>query len=188
MYTNNTENNQTQEQKTYTFCPEFAGMKDKFMPAFGLMFIGILLNFLPKFVDLTKISYSKYSLSMIEQKYFLIAGLVMAFIGFVKFLKLKIYCKTTKYTLTPQRLTIERGFFSKTISNLELWRISDIQMKQTFKQTSFGSCTLQLITSDISDPIINIDGLQKSKGKVIYQILGDYVNTALRTSGIMKTI
>ena len=109
-------------------------------------------------------------------------------IGLVVLLKLYLEKKNTRYRLSPERLTVESGIFSKTMSNLELWRVSDIQFKQSATQVVFGDCTIELITKDISHPVMHINGLSVRRGKTVYNILNKYVAHALRKGGVMQTI
>src|SRR5687768_5170773 len=44
----------------------------------------------------------------------------------------------TVYTLTSQRLTTRRGVFNRTIEDLELYRVRDTRLQQTFIERMFG--------------------------------------------------
>lgn len=120
----------------------------------------------------------------------IVIGLILSpiLIGLVILLKVYLEKKNTRYKLSPERLTVESGIFAKTMSNLELWRVSDIQFKQSAAQVAFGDCTIELITKDVSHPVLYINGLSVKRAKLIYDILNQYVALALRQGGVMQTI
>jgi len=55
---------------------------------------------------------------------------------------------TVKWTLTTERLCWERGVFSRTIQNLELYRVKDIILRKPFLMRLLRRGYLDLITSD----------------------------------------
>ena len=184
-------NNLNEKQKnSYKFSPEKAGMKDKFYPVYSMIFLAVLVKFLRSIFIMAKVDFKVlgYHVLEIPALFYTYVSLILLVIAVFKYIKLKTYINTTKYILTPQRLTIEKGFLSKSVSNLELWRVTDVQIKQTMTQKSFNSCFVQLITTDVSDPIINIDGLPYNKGRELYDILSEYVNDSIKNGGIMRTI
>ncbi len=168
--------------------PKMLDMKDKWMPRISMILLGVFVFFAPRTIPLYKYHYRRYSLDMIPPQYYCLLGTIMVFISLFKLMQLRLYAKHTRYIISQQRLTMESGVFSKKVANLELWRIVDIQLTQTFSQTSFGVCTIKIITTDVSEPIINIEGLTKAKGRELYDLLNNYVHNSVRTSGIMRTI
>ena len=184
---NNADSN-NEFEKVYKFSPEFSGMKSEFMPIASIFMLGLITKFIPNFVDLSMYKILNYNLGDIDKSYFKWASIVIIIIAIIKLIKFRFKLKSTKYTLTPQRLTVEKGIFSKNISNLELWRVVDIQIKQNFSQVSMGGCTIELITQDVSDPVLHIDGLPIKKGKEMYDIINKYVNHSVKHSGVMRTL
>lgn len=114
----------------------------------------------------------------------LIPVIVGIFMLFTMYLKKK----STKYRLSPERLTFESGIVAKSMSNLELWRVTDVQFKQSATQVMFGDCTIELITKDVTHPVLHIDGLSVKRAKIIYDILNRYVAHALKKGGVMHTV
>lgn len=186
---NNTNTNNKQKG-SYKFSPEKAGMKDKFYPVYSLLILAILVKFLKNILIAFKVDFKifGYDLLSLPSAFYTYAFLIIFLVAAFKYIKLKVYISTTKYILTPERLTVERGFLSKSVSNLELWRVTDIEIRQTITQKSFGACFVQLITTDVSDPVVNIDGLPYAKGRELYDILSEYVNDSIKHGGIMRTI
>ena len=109
-------------------------------------------------------------------------------LGIIKFLKVKLTISSNKYILTDQRLTVEKGILSKKISNLELWRIVDIEMKQSAGELATGGCTIVLTTQDLSDPTLYIKGLNIAHGREIYKALTEHIANATKNSGVMRTV
>lgn len=185
----NTNNNQGENKGTYKFSPEKAGMKDKFYPVYSLLVLAVIIKFLPNILKMFGVKFlfgiNIYTLSRI---YFTYGAIIFILIALLKYIKLKLYISTTSYILSPQRLTVESGFLSKSVSNLELWRVTDIQIIQTVTQKSFGACTVQLVTTDVSDPLVNISGLPYKKGRELYEIISEYVNDSIKNGGIMRTV
>jgi len=61
-----------------------------------------------------------------------------------KFLDIKF----SKYSLTTQRLRIERGVLTKTIDEVELYRIKDTQLHQTLLDRMLGIGSIEVLSSD----------------------------------------
>ncbi len=186
----NNSNIESKQKKSYKFSPEKSGMKDRFYPVYSILFLAIFVKFLKNILFALKLNSNLFGFDIanLSTSIYNYISLALIAIAVFKYIKLKIYISTTKYILTPQRLTIEKGFLSKSVSNLELWRVTDIEIKQTITQKSFGSCFVQLITTDVSDPVVNIDGLPYNKGRELYDILSEYINDSIKNGGIMRTI
>lgn len=57
---------------------------------------------------------------------------------------------STRYTITTQRIQVERGILSKSRSNLELFRIDDYEILQPLGMRLVGKTELRLKSSDRS--------------------------------------
>lgn len=64
-----------------------------------------------------------------------------------------------RYKLTSQRLFKEEGILSRTVSEVELMRIDDVSVRQTFVDRMFAIGDVLLVSSDASDPRIEIVGV-----------------------------
>jgi uncharacterized membrane protein YdbT with pleckstrin-like domain len=56
------------------------------------------------------------------------------------------------YTLTTERLRTRRGVLAQRRDELELYRVRDIAVRQSFWQRLVGVGSVELVTSDRSDP------------------------------------
>ncbi len=64
-----------------------------------------------------------------------------------------------RYRLTSQRLFIEVGILSKTIDQSELIRVDDVRVHKTFFDRVFGLGTVTLLSTDVSDRQVVIEGV-----------------------------
>ncbi|MDR1564969.1 MAG: PH domain-containing protein [Oscillospiraceae bacterium] len=83
----------------------------------------------------------------------------------------------TTYTLTPKKLIINRGFFNTTEDEILLYRIVDMTVKSSFSQKvfGFGVGTLKLISSDKTDPKLDLENIKHYK--LFRQSLSDQVES-----------
>lgn len=71
--------------------------------------------------------------------------------------------RSTVYTLTDQRLSIRRGVFTRVTEDLELYRVRDTRLEQTFFERMFGLGEVILFTSDASTPEIHLPWLNNAE-------------------------
>ena len=70
--------------------------------------------------------------------------------------------RNTVFTLTDQRLSIRRGVFNRVTEDLELYRVRDTRLEQTFFERMFGLGEVVLFTSDASTPEIHLPWLRNA--------------------------
>lgn len=58
---------------------------------------------------------------------------------------------TTNYELTNQRLKVSHGVLSRSVEDIELYRIKDSSISQSFVQRLLGLSDIQVITSDATN-------------------------------------
>ncbi|MBN2723766.1 MAG: PH domain-containing protein [Deltaproteobacteria bacterium] len=75
--------------------------------------------------------------------------------------------KNERYKITTLNLEYELGVFSKTVHNLEMWRIRDIVFMQSLFDRMLGISRIKLITNDPSTPELILEGLPP--GRRIYE-------------------
>jgi uncharacterized membrane protein YdbT with pleckstrin-like domain len=68
---------------------------------------------------------------------------------------------STKYRITTQRIQIDRGIFSKSRNNVELFRIDDYELLRPFGMRLVGHAALVLKSSDRNTPDLVIKGIPK---------------------------
>jgi membrane protein YdbS with pleckstrin-like domain len=87
----------------------------------------------------------------------LIVPIIFAFIYY-----LQTRCKV--FELTTQRLKITSGVFTKVTETLELYRVKDIETRQSFFSRLVGIENVQMTTSDVSSPLVLIEAVPSSVG------------------------
>jgi len=76
-----------------------------------------------------------------------------------------------RYTLSSQRLEIERGLMSRRRESIDLYRIRDVVLDQTFFERMRGLGTLTLYSTDQVEPTLALPSL--SEAHSIYETLRD---------------
>jgi uncharacterized membrane protein YdbT with pleckstrin-like domain len=69
-----------------------------------------------------------------------------------------------EYRLTTERLLVSQGILSKTTDTLELYRVKDLRMTQSFAQRLFNLENIEMLTSDKTDADLVLDSVPKSAG------------------------
>ena len=94
-----------------------------------------------------------------------------------------IYFKLLKYELFQDRLILKEGVFTNRINFLELYRVKDYTVYQSFFMKLFSIMNIQLITSDKSTPILNINGIPKSE---VFNLIREYVEKQRIIKGVRE--
>jgi membrane protein YdbS with pleckstrin-like domain len=133
----------------------------------------ILLTFM-----LQKITFNE------EQKAIVLNSLYLLCLLFIiRIIYGLIYFKTLKYILFKDRLVTKKGVFTNQFSFLELYRVTDYEVYQSFFMRLFNIMNLQLITSDKTDPILNLKGIPKSD---VFQLIRENVEEQRRIKGVRE--
>lgn len=69
----------------------------------------------------------------------------------------------TKYSLSEERLFIDKGFFKTVSDEVRLYRILDMQLTQTFGQKLLGVGTIKVCSSDKSMGDFEIKNIKKPR-------------------------
>lgn len=64
-----------------------------------------------------------------------------------------------KFTITEERVISEFGFFNTKIDYLEMYRIYDYQMNRSLLQKILNLMNVDLVTRDISTPVLRLHGI-----------------------------
>lgn len=106
-------------------------------------------------------------------------GIVLSFMAWVRYISV-IYIK---YTLTLETLTVRTGIISRQFNNLELYRVKDYIVTQSVSERLFGLMTVTLITNDISNPTVKLQGVLVSN---ITETIRDLVQKARNNNRILE--
>jgi len=71
---------------------------------------------------------------------------------------------STRFEITTQRVRIERGVFSKSRQDTELYRIDDIALEEPLGMRMLGHAVLSLRSTDRTTPVVRIYGVRGLSG------------------------
>jgi uncharacterized membrane protein YdbT with pleckstrin-like domain len=75
---------------------------------------------------------------------------------------LEVRCRV--YTVTSERLIIESGVINKVQDTLELYRVRDIQVTESFIQRIFNRQNIHLLTTDVTSQSTTLEYIPKAAG------------------------
>jgi uncharacterized membrane protein YdbT with pleckstrin-like domain len=89
----------------------------------------------------------------------------------------------TSYRITTQRIVIDAGIFSKTLDQVDLYRINDFVVDRPFGQRLLGTGNIKMQTFDKSTPEVRLVALKTDVVK-LYEEIRAAVEKAKRTQGV----
>ncbi len=136
-----------EEKLIWEGCPKWQADFNRLSLSVLLALFGLLLIILFK---------AKWGWNNIISVYIPLAMMVFA-AGW--FAWIRVQRRNQRFKISNLNLEYESGVFSKTIQNLEMWRIKDIVFHQTLGERMLGVTRVELITTDPTTPIIILEGL-----------------------------
>ncbi len=97
-------------------------------------------------------------------------------IGLVWLLALHLRRRGMKIRVTDRNIDTEAGVFGKTVETLQLWRVRDLDWKQSFWERLLGIATIHVYTKDVTDPTLVIRGLPADRA--IFDLMKDAAELA----------
>ena len=92
-----------------------------------------------------------------------IAGFLAAAAVAVFFVGVNLYRGSIKFRVTNTVIETERGFLSKRIDVLQLWRCRDVRYKQNLIDRILGIAHVEIVASDATNPDLEIVGMPASR-------------------------
>ncbi|MSP60578.1 MAG: PH domain-containing protein [Myxococcales bacterium] len=111
-------------------------------------------------------------------------ALLPVLVGGVILIMLAIRKRSIAWMVSTRRIEIERGWLSRRIDIIELWRVKDVEFIQGLWDRMVGVSTLRVISQDAQEPLIAIHGLPGDRG--VYDQLSNAVMTARQQRGVMN--
>lgn len=71
--------------------------------------------------------------------------------------------KSMRYKITDRTIDYESGMFTRRIETLQLWRVQDIDFRQSFLERMLGIARIHVFTIDKTDPELVLRGLPASR-------------------------
>jgi uncharacterized membrane protein YdbT with pleckstrin-like domain len=90
-------------------------------------------------------------------------GIGIAVIAALNWLSRWLDVKSRTYHITGDRIEYEHGIFSKTIHNVDLWRVQDITFNASFIQRLFKLGRVRIVTSDKDTPLISVGPVRNAR-------------------------
>jgi uncharacterized membrane protein YdbT with pleckstrin-like domain len=69
----------------------------------------------------------------------------------------------TKYTVTDEKLTVNKGFFKLKESTCYLYKVVDLKLERSLIERIFGLGTITCYTGDVTDKVIQLSHIKNSK-------------------------
>ena len=69
----------------------------------------------------------------------------------------------TKYSLSEDRIFLEKGFFNLKSEEVLLYRVRDIELKMNLWQRIFGTGSICVSSSDVSAPHLDIENVKSPR-------------------------
>jgi membrane protein YdbS with pleckstrin-like domain len=91
--------------------------------------------------------------------------------------------RAVRYTLSVQRLEIEKGILGKRYESVELWRVRDVVLEQSFFERLRGVGRITVYSSDLSDPVLQLG--PAADGKSLFDRLRDAVAAARKGAQVI---
>jgi membrane protein YdbS with pleckstrin-like domain len=92
--------------------------------------------------------------------------------------------RSQRWKLTSKRIEIERGLFGKRVDTLELWRVRDVELRQSALDRFLGVSSILVTAHDGSYPALEIRGVPGDR--TIYDRLMTAVMQARQQRGVMN--
>jgi uncharacterized membrane protein YdbT with pleckstrin-like domain len=115
-----------------------------------------------------------------------IAGwlLLPVLIGAYFLLSVWMRTKSARWKLTSRRIEIETGLLSKKIDTLELWRVRDVELRQSLLERMVGVSSLLITAHDAGSPVLEVRGVPGDRST--YDRLMTAVMQARQQRGVMN--
>jgi membrane protein YdbS with pleckstrin-like domain len=111
--------------------------------------------------------------------------LVPLSVGLLLLLLIWIRVKACRYRLTTQRLFVRRGWWSRRVNELELYRVKDVVVDQRGLQRLLGYGTITVVADDESTPKVELAGV--ARPVETKEVIRDQYRAARQREGVHPT-
>jgi uncharacterized membrane protein YdbT with pleckstrin-like domain len=113
----------------------------------------------------------------------LIAGLALFVSAAIMIAYVVLRVKSLRYKITNRLIEREQGIVFRRVDALDLARVKDVELSQTLIQRMVGIGTIEVFSSDKTDPIMFIEALPNPRP--VYEQLRDAVIEISQRRGIV---
>jgi membrane protein YdbS with pleckstrin-like domain len=110
-------------------------------------------------------------------------GLPLLLAGVIMLLYVWIRTRSLRYRITTRLIEREVGILLKRVDSLDLGRVKDVEFVQSIPQRMLGLGTIEIFSSDRTDPILVLDGIPNARP--LYERLRDAVILISQRHGVM---
>jgi membrane protein YdbS with pleckstrin-like domain len=89
--------------------------------------------------------------------------LSLALVGLFWLGYLSLRRKSLRYKITDRTIDYEMGILSRRIETLQLWRVKDLDFRQSALERMLGIARIYVFTRDVTDPELILEGLPASR-------------------------
>lgn len=165
--------------------PSLLGMVGAAVKAAIFIALGILISKWP----LERVVNDLLSLKLTESRlvtfvgYRSLAGLALIIIALLLLVLRMLRLKTTYYEVCPDRIEWSRGIFDRKVDNIDMFRVIDLRLRRSILDCIFGIGTVELITTDKTDPEFSFEKMRDSR--TLYDVIKKASLEADRRSGVV---
>jgi membrane protein YdbS with pleckstrin-like domain len=95
---------------------------------------------------------------------YVFAGVLsLALVGLIWIAVLNTRRRSLRYRITDRTIDYEVGVFAKRVETLPLWRVLDLELRQSFTERLLGIATIKVMTKDPQTPLLMMRGLPASR-------------------------
>ena len=105
--------------------------------------------------------------------YYALVGAIVAVVGVVWFLVEHFRRIGLHVRVTTETIDLERGVFGKRIDTIQLWRVRDIDFRQSVMERILGVATIHVVSHDQENPAILLRGIVG--GRALFDELRDAI-------------
>lgn len=114
-----------------------------------------------------------------------LAGLGIILLSCLLCVACYIDARYTKYHITTERIEVEKGWVSKRIDNLDLFRLKDVRLQIGVIDRLLGIGNVLVISTDKSSPVLALKGLDGFAARRLYEDLKKEAVRADRRRGVV---
>jgi uncharacterized membrane protein YdbT with pleckstrin-like domain len=92
--------------------------------------------------------------------------------------------RSRRWRLTTRRIEVEGGLLSRRVETIELWKVRDVELRQSLADRMFGVCSVLVTAHDQTTPAVEVRGLPGSRD--VYDRLMAAVMNARQQRGVMN--
>jgi len=97
-----------------------------------------------------------------------------------------LYRRSMKFRVTSTAIEIERGFLSRRIDVLQLWRCRDVRYRQRFSDRILGIAHVEVFAQDLTTPHLEIVGMPASRA--LFEQLRDSIEIQRQAKNVYGVV